>query len=72
MSDDRRRVLVERDGHVLRIGLDRPEKRNAADLRLLRELASAYGELHRDPALRVGVVHAQNKTNHKYKKQRNK
>lgn len=56
--DDRPRVTVERDGAVLLIGLDRPEKRNAADLRLLRELASAYGELHRDPALRVGVVHA--------------
>ena len=58
MSDDRRRVLVERDGHVLRIGLDRPEKRNAADLRMLRELALAYGELDRDPELRVGLVHA--------------
>lgn len=58
MSDDRRRVVVERDGHVLRIGLDRPEKRNAADLRMLRELALAYGELDRDPELRVGLVHA--------------
>ena len=58
MSDDRRRLVVERDGHVLRIGLDRPEKRNAADLRMLRELALAYGELDRDPELRVGLVHA--------------
>jgi len=58
MSDDRRRVLVERDGHVLRIGLDRPEKRNAADLRMLHELALAYGVLDRDPELRVGLVHA--------------
>ena len=57
-GDDRRRVTVERDGHVLRIGLDRPEKRNAADLRMLRELALAYGELDRDPALRVGLLHA--------------
>ncbi|WAC50795.1 crotonase/enoyl-CoA hydratase family protein [Frigoribacterium sp. SL97] len=55
---DRPRVTVERDGHVLLIGLDRPEKRNAADLRMLRELALAYGELDRDPDLRVGLLFA--------------
>jgi enoyl-CoA hydratase len=60
MSDggERPRVSVVRDGHVLLIGLDRPEKRNAADLRLLRELSLAYGLLDRDPELRVGLLHA--------------
>lgn len=57
-ADDRSRVRVERDGHVLLIGLDRPEKRNAADLRMLRELSLAYGELDRDPDLRVGLLYA--------------
>ena len=57
-GEDRPRVTVERDGHVLLIGLDRPEKRNAADLRMLRELALAYGELDRDPDLRVGLLFA--------------
>ncbi len=52
------RVTVERDGHVLLIGFNRPEKRNAADLRLLQELSLAYGELERDPELRVGFVFA--------------
>ena len=52
------RVLTERDGHILRIGLNRPDKRNAADLRMLTELAAAYGELDRDPELRVGLVYA--------------
>jgi enoyl-CoA hydratase/carnithine racemase len=52
------RVTVERDGHVLLIGFNRPEKRNAADLRLLQELALAYAELERDPELRVGFVFA--------------
>lgn len=52
------RVTVERDGHVLLIGLNRPEKRNAADVAMLEQLALAYGELDRDPALRVGVVFA--------------
>jgi enoyl-CoA hydratase len=52
------RVTVDRDGHVLLIGLNRPEKRNAADLQLLEELAIAYGELEDDPSLRVGFVYA--------------
>ncbi|MEP6482382.1 MAG: crotonase/enoyl-CoA hydratase family protein [Rhodoglobus sp.] len=58
MTDDAPRITVERDGHVLLIGFDRVEKRNAADLRLLQELALAYGELERDPELRVGFVFA--------------
>ena len=56
MSENR--VTVDRRGPLLLIGLNRPEKRNAADLAMLEQLALAYGELDRDPALRVGVVHA--------------
>ncbi|PRY69550.1 enoyl-CoA hydratase/carnithine racemase [Glaciihabitans tibetensis] len=52
------RVTVDRDGHVLLIGLDRVDKRNAADLQLLEELALAYGLLDRDPELRCGFVYA--------------
>jgi enoyl-CoA hydratase/carnithine racemase len=58
MTDDAPRISVERDGHVLLIGFNRPDKRNAADFRLLQELALAYGELERDPDLRVGLVFA--------------
>jgi enoyl-CoA hydratase len=52
------RVTVDRDGHLLLIGLNRTDKRNAADLQLLQELSLAYGELQRDPELRCGVVYA--------------
>ena len=52
------RVTVDRDGHVLLIGLNRTDKRNAADLQLLQELALAYGELEHDPELRCGLVYA--------------
>ena len=52
------RITVERDGHVLLIGFNRPEKRNAADLELLKALSLAYGELESDPELRVGFVFA--------------
>ncbi|WP_207453159.1 crotonase/enoyl-CoA hydratase family protein [Desertivibrio insolitus] len=52
------RIKVDRDSHVLTIGLDRPEKRNAVDFGMLQRLAAAYGELDRDPQLRAGVVYA--------------
>ncbi|MCU1480095.1 MAG: Enoyl-CoA hydratase [Subtercola sp.] len=52
------RILVERRGHILLMAFNRPEKRNAADFELLQQLSLAYGELERDPELRVGVVHA--------------
>jgi len=52
------RITVDREGHVLLIGLNRPEKRNAADFRMLQELSLAYAELNRDPELRVGFVYA--------------
>ena len=52
------RVTVDRDGHILLIGFNRPDKRNAADWQLLTELSLAYGELERDPDLRCGLVYA--------------
>jgi enoyl-CoA hydratase/carnithine racemase len=56
MSDT---VIRRRHGHVLEIRLNRPEKRNAATVEMLRELSLAFGELDRDPELRVGLVTAE-------------
>lgn len=50
-------VTVERDGHVLLIGLNRPAKRNAMNLAMIDEFAAAYRLLDEDPELRVGVVY---------------
>jgi len=52
------RISVEAREQVLLIGLNRPEKRNAYDLAMHFELASAYGRLDADPELRVGLVFA--------------
>lgn len=56
MADSR--ITTERDGHVLLIGFNRPEKRNAADYQLLHELSLAYAQLENDPELRAGLVFA--------------
>lgn len=52
------RVTVDLDGHVLRIGLNRPAKRNAADLAMLAELSAAYDRLADDDEARVAVLFA--------------
>jgi enoyl-CoA hydratase len=49
-------VTVERRGHVLLIGLNRPEKRNAFNLELIDQLAAAYYELENDDAIRCGIL----------------
>ncbi|HEY2004981.1 MAG TPA: crotonase/enoyl-CoA hydratase family protein [Solirubrobacteraceae bacterium] len=49
-------VTVERRGHVLLIGLNRPEKRNAFNVALIDQLAAAYYRLEHDEAIRCGVL----------------
>jgi enoyl-CoA hydratase len=56
MTDSR--ITLDREGHVLLIGFNRPKKRNATDFQMLQDLSLAYGELERDPELRVGFVYA--------------
>ncbi len=53
MADE---VLVERDGAVMVITMNRPQARNAADGALARGVAAALDELDADPALAVGVL----------------
>lgn len=52
------RIVVERRGRILMIGIDRPEKRNGFTPKMFRELSAAYTELERSPDLFVGLVHA--------------
>lgn len=55
------KLKVERKGHVLCIGLNRPEKYNAMDVELYLALADAYGELQRDDELRCGLLYGEGK-----------
>jgi enoyl-CoA hydratase/carnithine racemase len=52
------RITVEKSGHILLMGLNRPEKRNAFDVEMYLELADAYRELHHNSELRCGVLFA--------------
>jgi len=60
MSEDRPsdRITREVRGHLLLIGFNRAQKKNAFDLEMLDALSVAVTELDRDPALRVGVIFA--------------
>jgi Enoyl-CoA hydratase/carnithine racemase len=51
-------ITLEREGHMLLMGLNRPRKRNAFTLEMLAELSRAYGLLESDDDLRVGVLFA--------------
>jgi enoyl-CoA hydratase len=49
-------VLVEKDGPVLVVTLNRPEKRNAVNCEVMCRLYDAWVELDRDDALRVAIL----------------
>ena len=50
------RITVDSSDHVLFMGLNRPDKRNAFDLEMYSELSQAYAELHNNDNLRCGVL----------------
>lgn len=54
-------LVVTRQGQVLVIGLNRPDKRNAFNRTMIAELATAMGELDTDDSLRAGVLYGEGK-----------
>jgi len=52
-------IKLEQRGHVLLIGIDRPEKRNGFTPKLFNELAAAYSKLESSDELWCGVVYAE-------------
>ncbi|HTZ38974.1 MAG TPA: crotonase/enoyl-CoA hydratase family protein [Syntrophales bacterium] len=52
------KITAERRGHVLLMGLNRPDKMNAFDVEMFSELAVALGEFDRDRELRCGLLFA--------------
>ena len=58
MNDEQARVVTERDGRIFHIVLNRADKMNAFDLRMLRELAAAVTEYEADESLWCAVLYA--------------
>ncbi|ADO70173.1 crotonase/enoyl-CoA hydratase family protein [Stigmatella aurantiaca] len=51
-------VTEETDGHVRKIGLNRPEKRNAMNIAFFEQLSAAFARAEADEAVRVTVLFA--------------
>jgi enoyl-CoA hydratase len=49
-------LLVERDGHVAVVTLNRPEARNALSGEMIVRMADAWVEIDEDPDIRVAIV----------------
>lgn len=58
MSEKESTISREIRGHVFLIGLNRPTKKNAFNLAMLRELSAAIGEYEANPELRAAVIFA--------------
>lgn len=51
-------ISTEKRGHILLIGLNRPEKLNSFNPEMIVQLAHAYDKLTKDPELRCSVLWA--------------
>ena len=56
MKSDKPAVIVEKEGHILIVTLNRPEKRNCVNSEVMCRLYDAWVELDRDPELRVAIL----------------
>ncbi|RZL02753.1 MAG: crotonase/enoyl-CoA hydratase family protein [Rubrivivax sp.] len=54
-------IETTQNGHILEIRVNRPEKHNALSPEMYSDIAKAYGELSRNPDLRVALLHAEGK-----------
>jgi enoyl-CoA hydratase len=49
-------LLVERDGHVMILTMNRPERRNALSLPMMNGLSDAWDEINANPDIRVAIL----------------
>jgi enoyl-CoA hydratase len=52
-------IITDTDGHVLLIGINRPDKRNSLTPEMMVDIAHALTRLHNDPELRAGVLYGE-------------
>jgi enoyl-CoA hydratase len=49
-------LLVEREGHVLILTMNRPEAKNALSVEMTERLSAAWDEINDDPEIRVAIL----------------
>ncbi len=49
-------LLVERDGHVLVVTMNRPERRNALSPSMMQGMSDAWDEVNANPDIRVAIL----------------
>src|SRR6185436_8236743 len=49
-------LIVEREGHVVVVTMNRPESRNAFDSEMLARMADAWQLVDSDPEIRVAIL----------------
>ena len=54
-------INIEKQGHILKIGLDRADKMNAFSTSMIHELEKAYTQLEEDEDLRCAVLYSTSK-----------
>jgi enoyl-CoA hydratase/carnithine racemase len=52
------KITTEKRGHLMLIGVNRPEKMNAFDIEMLDQFAAAFAQMDDDADVRCGVVYA--------------
>ena len=52
------KIISEIDGHILKITISNPKKRNAFDPNMMLQLSNVLTDLDADPELWVGVLSA--------------
>jgi enoyl-CoA hydratase len=55
-STDAPHLLVERDGHVMVLTMNRPERRNALSADMMERMSDAWDEINSNPDIRVAIL----------------
>ena len=51
-------LVYEKEGHIAKVGLNRPEEKNALDPEILMELHCAWSDVNKDEKIRVVILHS--------------
>jgi enoyl-CoA hydratase len=51
-------LVYEKEGHIAKVGLDRPKERNALDPETLMDLYRTWLDINQDDAIRVAVIYS--------------